>query len=418
MPSRRQALRSGSLVAAALAGCLGSSGTTTTTDTSTTTTTSTTESPTTDTTTTRDATDALRWVFDADGGFERPPVVADGTVYAGADALHAVSTDGTGPWTFEADVPVQYSPLVRESGVYVVTGSYQGSPAGEKFAAHALDRDGSERWRHDADHGMVSVLDATSDTALVGTHDDHLQKEGESLYALDAATGDRQWEVGVGDAENGVVVDDRAVAGYRLGVASVDLAEGVVQWRTSAESLAGVAGDAVVVTGRSDVRSLALPDGTERWAFEPSSSPTSGLVVDGTVYVGTYDGVLHALDAESGEERWRASIGGKGYGSPAVTDDTVYVMGEPGDAAGDAVYALDPDTGEERWRFDTGERYTRLAAGADGAYVAAGGSLQALAPDSSERWRYDADARLTRPVVGADGVYVGDKSGTLAALQA
>lgn len=403
MPTRRHALHAG--VAAALAGCLGASrdggttprGRTTTRDT-------------TDRTTTSDAPDALRWTLDTGSGIQRPPVVDDDTVYAADDVLHAVAADGTERWTFEADVPVQYSPLVAASGVYVVTGSYQGSPAGEKFAAHALDRDGSERWTHDADHGMVSVLAATADAAFVGTHDDFLQKQGETLYALDAAAGDRRWRVGTGDTNGGVVVGDTVVAAYRLGVAGVDTTEGVVRWRTTARSFGGVTGDAVVVVTRRGVTALDAADGAERWTFEPPAEPASATTVDGTVYVTTDDGTLLALDAGTGAERWRAAVGGDGYGSPAVTDAAVY-------AAGDGVVSLDPATGEERWQYDAGN-HARLAASADGAYVATDGSLRALAPDGSERWRYRADARLTRPVLGADGVYVGDEDGTLAALRA
>ncbi len=410
MPTRRQALRAGGVVAAALAGCLGSSPDATTTTDEPPTDTATTTPSTTERSTTSDATDALRWTLDTDGETERPPVLAADTVYAFGHALHAVGTDGAARWRFEADVPVQSRPLVHEGGVYVVTGSYRGSPAGEEFAAHALDHDGSERWRHDADHGMVSVLAATPNAAFVGTHDDFLQGNGESLYALDATDGDRGWEVGIGDANGGVVVDDTVVAAYRLGVAGFDATDGTARWRASARSLAGVAGDAVVVVGQSTMKALAVADGAERWAFTPSAEPSTATVVGETVYVNADDGALHAVDAGSGEERWRASVGGKGYRPPAVADDSVY-------AAGDDLVALDAATGDERWRYDAGD-HARFAASADGAYVTVGESLQALGPDGDERWRYDAGGRPTRPVVGAGGVYVGDRRGTLAALRA
>jgi len=423
MSTRRQALRAGGLVAASLAGCLGSSPTassgdgTTTDDHSTTIADTTTESretstdgATTDDSTTSDATDALRWTVDTGGAIGHAPVVVGGTVYASSRALHAVATDGTERWQFAADVPVQSRALVRDAGVYVVTGSFQGSPAGEQFAAHALDPDGAERWSDGGDGvGMVSVLDATSDAAYVGTHDDYLQQTGESLYALDAGDGDQRWDADIGDAEGGVVVGDTVVVGYRLGVAGFAVADGTARWRASARSLGGVVGDAVVVGGQSTVRALGVADGTERWTFTPPEAPSAASVADGTVYVGTRDGGLHAVDGESGEERWRAASGGTAYAQPTVTADAVYV-------AGDGVRALDPDTGEERWRFDTGQAHARLAASRSGVYVAAGETLQALGTDGSERWRYEAAGRLTRPVVDRTGVYVGDKSGTLAAL--
>jgi len=47
--------------------------------------------------------------------------------------------------------------------------------------------------------------------------------------------------------------------------------------------------------------------------------------VDGVVYIGGYDGYVHALDAATGEERWRFQAGRYIFSSPAVVDGVVYV---------------------------------------------------------------------------------------------
>ncbi|MGH9720480.1 MAG: PQQ-binding-like beta-propeller repeat protein, partial [Bryobacteraceae bacterium] len=86
-----------------------------------------------------------------------------------------------------------------------------------------------------------------------------------------------------------------------------------------------------------------------------SAAPT---VVDGTLYAGAWDGFFYALDATSGEVRWRTFAGvapppndpvcfpGIGVASQATVEgDVVYVAG--GDSN---VYALNRATGDELWR--------------------------------------------------------------------
>ncbi|WP_136718612.1 protein kinase domain-containing protein [Halorientalis salina] len=66
--------------------------------------------------------------------------------------------------------------------------------------------------------------------------------------------------------------------------------------------------------------------GTEQWSFKTGdwvrSSPT---VVDGTVYVGSNDDNLYAVDAATGTEQWSFNTGDRVRSSPTVVDGTVYV---------------------------------------------------------------------------------------------
>jgi outer membrane protein assembly factor BamB len=63
------------------------------------------------------------------------------------------------------------------------------------------------------------------------------------------------------------------------------------------------------------------------------------------VYLLGADGVLHALDAGSGDERWQYTVGQVVASSPSVAGGVVYVS----NAAG-AVFAIDATTGTARWR--------------------------------------------------------------------
>ena len=73
------------------------------------------------------------------------------------------------------------------------------------------------------------------------------------------------------------------------------------------------------------------------------SSPAIGS--DGTVYVGSNDHKVYALDGSTGKKKWEFVTGGDVMSSPAVgVDDTVYVGSED-----KKLYALDGRTGKKKW---------------------------------------------------------------------
>ena len=80
--------------------------------------------------------------------------------------------------------------------------------------------------------------------------------------------------------------------------------------------------------------------GTPIWEFKTGhwvgSSPAIGS--DGTVYVGSWDNKLYALNGKSGVELWEFETGSVVYSSPAIgSDGTVYVGSLDGDKK---LYAL------------------------------------------------------------------------------
>lgn len=109
--------------------------------------------------------------------------------------------------------------------------------------------------------------------------------------------------------------------------------------------------------GPSPITAVTVGQLREAWRFT-AGGPVTGTpaVADGVVYIGSYDGRLYAIDARSGQQRWRYATGAKAFerdmkvplgisGSAAVAGDLVIV----GDA--DAViHAIDRQTGEVVWR--------------------------------------------------------------------
>lgn len=97
---------------------------------------------------------------------------------------------------------------------------------------------------------------------------------------------------------------------------------------------------------------------TQKWKVKPGLfMHTTPAAADGVVYVTLEDSCICALDARTGEVKWRVPPPGTGLTSPIVWNDTIYfgVSGdirlEPEVTSTAYVYALDARTGDGRWRF-------------------------------------------------------------------
>ena len=134
------------------------------------------------------------------------------------------------------------------------------------------------------------------------------------------------------------------------GVYSVSLSDGRVLWRHGADNdVNGVAvsDGTVVATGdQGEVWALDADDGSPRWVFSKQDSLffTNPLIVEDLVFVGSSEGVLYALDLESGLVRWTAEFDSPLRGGAASDGEAVYAVGEAGDVR---AFGLD---GQEFWR--------------------------------------------------------------------
>lgn len=86
------------------------------------------------------------------------------------------------------------------------------------------------------------------------------------------------------------------------------------------------------------------------WTYEAGDSiESSAAIAEGTIYVGTQSGELHAVELATGKLRWKYRTGQPvGESSPAVAGGVVYV----GDLGG-TVHAVDAREGKVVWTFKT-----------------------------------------------------------------
>lgn len=98
------------------------------------------------------------------------------------------------------------------------------------------------------------------------------------------------------------------------------------------------------------VARCVLPDKlVKRWTYETGDViQSSAAIVGGTVFVGSDDGVLHAIDLASGKRRWKFEAGFAIRSSPTVYKGVVYFGDEEG-----IFHAVNAADGKERWRYAT-----------------------------------------------------------------
>ena len=189
-----------------------------------------------------------------------------------------------------------------------------------------------------------------------------------------------------------------------------------------------------VYVGSNDQTLYAMDavTGDEKWTFETSgpvrSSPT---VVNGTVYVGSQD-ALYAVNASTGEQEWTFEDAGGIISSPTVAAGTVYIgslsRGAGGETLRGMVYAVDAETGTQTWGSKQDAPIASSPAVVNGTvYVGTGGvrefggTLSAMdATTGTHQWTFDEPTAgiVSSPAVADEMVYVGSRDSTLYAVNA
>lgn len=249
----------------------------------------------------------------------------------------------------------------------------------------------------------------------------------DALVGLDADDGGERWRCeGDGSFGQPTVHDGTVYAAASREFVALDADDGRELWTVAADDAGGlpaVGGDTVVVSGR-ETRALDAATGERRWraAERVEYYP---VVDDDLVYLGDYDG-LHGFDLATGERRWSFDRGsGRSLSSPVVTPDTLYLVEEPGEAES-ATFALDRADGapEPRWCSIVNDGAVTAAAGDQAFGLVAGTGpgrtdlrLVAFADAFGDSlWGYRTRQRLLPPAVVDRALVVVDRAGTVVAL--
>ncbi|MFD1645695.1 outer membrane protein assembly factor BamB family protein [Haloarchaeobius litoreus] len=373
----------------------------------------------------------VRWTASVGEATTNAPLVRDGTVFLGSDGgggidsgdesghhLSALATaDGSEQWAFETDKPVGGRPTVTDDGVYV-TGGYDRGTAGVDYEVFALDRDGSGRWRFtdDALSAWYTVCGVVDGTVFVGSNDDAI---GPGAYSagVDTADGSTRWTREIGDATDGLPLDDHCLLSSATGLHAITT-DGTVEWTfegTDPLNLFGavpfLAGGCVVVEA-DGVVALDPATGTVNWRYRPSESYVTGRIGVGDLVVARTDaGGLVGLDAATGTERWTDDGLGEGYGLAAVGDDRFAVATTDG-------YQVRTLADEHVGSFSVPGSRPRLTSVGETVFVWSDERerLDAFAADATHRWTFTPETAVQGLDAAAGVAYVATLDGTCHAL--
>jgi len=272
------------------------------------------------------------WQFFARQLIEFPPVLEDGRLFVvnktgRVFALRAA--DGKALWSRNVADDVT-SPAYDRRTLYL---------AQLDGTVTALEpRSGRVRWTYRADARLESSPLIAEGRVYFGSDDG-------DLFALDAATGRLEWRRRLGnDVKASPSFSDGTVyvGDYEGAVWALDAGDGQVRWSTDTTELppggdGGFYSSPSIAFGRvyearddGTVYAFDQGSGGLDWHFVTSnsiySSPAAASVpgTPPSVYIGSYDHQLYALDAESGAKRWRYDVGGVVPGTPTVVGETVY----------------------------------------------------------------------------------------------
>jgi len=162
----------------------------------------------------------------------------------------------------------------------------------------------------------------------------------------------------------------------------------------------------------------ASPQGKIKWVFPTGASiHSSPAVADGTVYFGSRDSKLYAVDAATGAKRWEFKTESWVESSPAVVGGVVYFGSNDG-----RLYALDAMTGQRVWDFRTRYPIVSSPAVADGRVYFGADDYYVYALDAergTKLWQFKTSGPVSSSPVVANGiVYIGSGSDFAYALHA
>ena len=256
------------------------------------------------------------------------------------DVTHSGVYAGAGPrhlkglkWRFATGDRVVSSPVWNDGLLFF------GSDDGNVYAVDAAT--GIQIWKYASGGPVPSTPAVAGGLVYVGSYDG-------KLHALNARTGRPVWKFSTSGERrfeakglHGIQPRSQTIADpYDVFLSSPVVVQGIVCFGS----------------GDGNVYALDAASGELRWKFQTGDVVhASPAYADGAFYFGSWDSFLYAVDAATGKERWRFKGGEDpvmhnqvGFqSSPAVVDGVVYTGCRDSN-----VYAIDARTGKEKWRFN------------------------------------------------------------------
>ncbi len=264
--------------------------------------------------------------------------------------------------------------------------------------------------------------------------------DDQNFYAVDAASHELKWKFTAGEKirSTPLVLEEKvyfiADDGYLY---ALDTTGGIEFWRVQVDAnpekrnpifregdqwkASPVAGDGLVYIGSFEGILFALDaaTGVEVWRFQNDSKwriRSAPLILEGKLYFGDWMGDVYALDAASGAKIWKASIGGNILGTPVVNESN-FILGSMS-----GLYAMKIEDGEIVWSIPSTDNADHIIFAStpvkDGVVFANEVGRFVCANDAEtgeEIWHMSRwDLSVSTPALDEKNLYFGDLTGLTA----
>jgi len=213
-------------------------------------------------------------------------VEADGSVYGMLDGIVQAADAETGEQRWSTTLT---ETAINRAPVAVADGRvFASADAGVAPVTAALDAaSGEVLWRNEYPEGLNFAATVANGTV-------YLPHDNGTLYALDPETGDELWTYQPGDSIDAeVTYRDGTVYVYGDSLSAVDASSGEQQWQVTSDSAAGIVSDGQIITAAStQLISHDRESGEKQWETVTDNYPTTTPVVaNGLVFVGSEAGL-------------------------------------------------------------------------------------------------------------------------------
>ncbi len=321
------------------------------------------------------------WSYFTGGGLSSPVIASDGTIYigGGSGVLYALNSNGTLKWTCPTGGGATRStPAIADDGTIYI--------GGQNGSLYAINPNGTVKWSR-ATGGEISGSPTIGPDGTI-----YIGNRSARFYAY-TPSGALKWPS----------------PGY-ITLGNIHMGS------------ACIGPDGTIYIGGGFNLYAINPTGSVKWTYPTGytiqSSPA--MSPDGkTVYVGSCDAYLHAVDTETGTAVWKTTVPlvpASTSSSPAVAPSGMIYIGSNGASAsmgGGALFAIDPN-GNVVWQYQTAyDVRSSPAVSADGTiYLGVmDGFVLAFNPDGTKKWQFlSSDSSQPgiygSPAIAADGSVV------------
>jgi outer membrane protein assembly factor BamB len=325
------------------------------------------------------------------------------------DPAHSGTSSSAAPrqfhrvkWKFPTGDRIVSSPVCQDQVIYF---------GGDDGNIYAVDSEtGGQIWKRTTGGPAPSTPAISNGTVYAGSYDG-------KLYALNAKTGAIKWKFATEgerrfeakgihglQPKNQTIVDQ-----YDVFLSSPVVAEGAVYFGS----------------GDGNLYAVDASSGELKWKFKTGDViHAAPAYADGVLFVGSWDSYFYAVDAATGKEKWRFHGGEDSLvhnqvgfqSSAAVVDGVVYVGCRDSN-----LYALEAATGKEKWRFNNELSWVIVSPAVTQGkviFATSDSSLFHIADATTGKSllrQQDKAFMFSSPVVAGDVVLIGVLNGTLQA---